>query len=84
MIGHLDTLPYADAKGFLDQTEDAQALPFLIEIAPFMDEQEWLALLESTWPRIKNADDYRVQLLQTPYGRRMTKKTRRKNKVPGP
>ena len=69
MIGDLDKLPYADAKGFLEQTEDAQALPFLIEIAPFMDEQEWLTLLNLTWPRIKNADEYRDQLLQTPYGR---------------
>jgi len=68
MIGHLDTLPYADAKGFLDQTEDAQALPFLIEIAPFMNEKEWLALLNSTWPRIKNADAYRDALRHTPYG----------------
>ena len=69
MIGHLAKFPYADAKGFLDQTADAQALPFLIEIAPFMDEQEWLALLNSTWPRIKNADEYQDQLRQTPYGR---------------
>ena len=67
MIGHLNTLTYADAKSFLDQTEDARALPFLIDIAPFMDEQEWLALLNSTWPRIKNADEYRDALLQTPY-----------------
>ena len=67
MIGHLNILPYADAKSFLDQTEDARALPFLIEIAPFMDEQEWLALLDSAWPRIKNADEYRDALLQTPY-----------------
>ena len=74
MIGHLDKLSYEDAKGFLDQTEDAQALPFLIEIAPFMDEREWLALLNSTWPRIKNADEYRDQLLQTPYGRHEEKK----------
>lgn len=77
MIGHLDTLPYADAKSFLDQTEDAQALPFLIEIAPFMDEQEWLALLNLTWPRIKNADEYRDQLLQTPYGRQADDESRR-------
>ena len=69
MIGHLAKFPYADAKRFLDQTADAQALPFLIEIAPFMDEQEWLALLNSTWPRIKNADEYQDQLRQTPYGR---------------
>ena len=69
MIGHLAKLPYADAKGFLDQTEDTRALQFLIEIAPFMDEQEWLALLNSTWPRIKNADEYRDALLQTPYGK---------------
>lgn len=79
MIGHLDNLSYADAKGFLDQTEDAQALPYLIEIAPFMDEQEWLALLNSTWPRIKNADDYRDGLLQTPYGRRPDAKGPRSN-----
>jgi len=78
MIGHLDKLPYADAKGFLDQTEDAQALPFLIDIAPFMDEQEWLALLDSTWPRIKNADDYRDALRQTPYGKAANEKPRRK------
>ena len=39
MIGHRDKFPYADAKSFLDQTEDARALPFLIEIVPFMDEQ---------------------------------------------
>ena len=68
MIGHLDKFPYAIAKGFLDQTEDERALPFLIEIAPFMDEQEWLALLNETWSRIKNADEYRDALSQTPYG----------------
>ena len=67
MIGHLDKLSYADAKSFLDQTEDVRALPFLIDIAPFMDEQEWLALLNATWPRITNADQYREALLQTPY-----------------
>ena len=67
MIGYLDKFPYSDAKTFLDQTEDARALPFLIDIAPFMDEQEWLALLNSTWPRIKNAHEYRDALLQTPY-----------------
>jgi hypothetical protein len=67
-----------DAKGFLDQTEDAQALPFLIEIAPFMDEQEWLALLDSTWSRIKNADEYKDALRQTPYGRDADEKSRRK------
>jgi hypothetical protein len=78
MVGHLDKLPYADAKGFLDQTEDAQALPFLIEIAPFMDEQEWLVLLDLTWPRIKNVDEYRDALLQTPYGRHAVEKSRRK------
>jgi hypothetical protein len=78
MIAHLDKLPYADAKGFLDQTEDAQALPFLIEIAPFMDEQEWLALLDSTWSRIKNADEYKDALRQTPYGRDADEKSRRK------
>lgn len=75
MVGHLDNLPYADAKGFLDQTEDAQALPFLIEIAPFMDEDEWLALLNATWPRINNADEYREQLLKTPYGKHMGEKS---------
>lgn len=68
MINHRDSFPYSDAKAFLDQTEDARALPFLIDIAPFMDEQEWLALLNATWPRIKNADEYRDALLQTPYG----------------
>jgi len=73
MIGHLDQFPYADAKSFLDQTEDARALPFLIEIAPFMDEQEWLALLNSTWQRIKNVDEYRDALLQTPYGSTISK-----------
>jgi len=78
MIGHLDTLPYAIAKGFLDQTEDAQALPFLLEIAPFMDEQAWLALLDSTWPRIRNADDYRDALRRTPYGKLAAKKPRSK------
>lgn len=78
MIGHLDTLPYADAKGFLDQTEDAQALPFLIEIAPFMDEKEWLALLNATWPRIKNADAYRDALLQTPYAKHADQTARAK------
>lgn len=67
MIGYLDKFPYSDAKAFLDQTEDEQALPFLIDIAPFMDEQEWLALLDSAWPRIKNADEYRDALLHTPY-----------------
>ena len=66
MIGYLNNFPVADAKRFLDQTEDKNALPFLIEIAPFMVEQEWLALLNSAWPRIKNADDYQEQLLQTP------------------
>ena len=71
MVGYLDKFPYSDAKAFLDQTEDARALPFLIDIAPFMDEQEWLALLDSTWPRIKNADDYRDALLQTPYAGRI-------------
>lgn len=74
MIGHLDKFPYADAKSFLDQTEDARALPFLIEIAPFMDEQEWLALLDSTWPRIKNADEYQEQLRHTPYAKQADKK----------
>ena len=78
MIAHLDKFTYADAKGFLDQTEDAQALPFLIEIAPFMDEQEWLALLDSTWWRIKNADEYKDALRQTPYGRDADEKSRRK------
>jgi len=78
MIAHLDKFTYADAKGFLDQTEDAQALPFLIEIAPFMDEQEWLALLDSTWSRIKNADEYKDALRQTPYGRDADEKSRRK------
>ncbi len=78
MIGHLDKFPYADAKGFLDQTEDAQALPFLIDIAPFMDEQEWLALLDLTWPRITNADTYRDALRQTPYGKAADKTARRK------
>ncbi len=78
MIGHLDNLPYAIAKGFLDQTEDAQALPFLLEIAPFMDEHAWLALLDSAWPRIKNADDYRDALRQTPYGAYADQKPRRK------
>lgn len=71
MIGHLDKLPYADAKSFLDQTEDAQALPFLIDIAPFMDEREWLALLDETKPRIHNMDAYRDALLQTPYAGRL-------------
>lgn len=69
MIGYLSKFSYVDAKRFLDHTEDAKALPFLIEIAPFMDEQEWLALLNSTWPRIKNADEYRDALLQTPYAK---------------
>jgi len=69
LIGHLDKFPYADAEGFLAQTEDARALPFLIDIAPFMDEQEWLALLNATWPRIKNVDEYRDALLETPYGK---------------
>ena len=78
MIGHLDKFPYADAKGFLDQTEDAQALLFLIEIAPFMDEHEWLALLNSTWPRIKNADEYKDQLRQTPYGKQADEKSQTK------
>lgn len=77
VIGHLDKFSSADAKGFLDQTQDAQVLPFLIEIAPFMDEQEWLALLNSAWPRIKNADEYRDQLLQTPYGRQADEQSRR-------
>ena len=77
MIGHLDKLTYADAKGFLDQTADPRALPFLIDIAPFMDEKEWLALLNATWPRIKNADEYRGQLLQTPYGKHADEKSRR-------
>ena len=73
MVQYLDNFPYADAKSFLDQTEDAGALPFLIEIAPFMDEKEWLALLNETWPRIKNADEYREALLKTPYGRTIKK-----------
>jgi len=73
MVGHLDYFPYADAKSFLDQTEDARALPFLIDIAPFMDEQEWLALLSETWPRIKNADEYRDALLKTPYAGKINK-----------
>lgn len=77
MIDHLDKLPYADAKSFLDQTEDAQALPFLIDIAPFMDEQEWRALPDLAWPRIPNADAYRDQLLQTPLGKRAIKKRRK-------
>ncbi len=74
MVNHLDKFPYSDAKSFLDQTEDARALPFLIEIAPFMDEKEWLALLDLTWPRIKNADEYQEQLRQTPYGSQMDDK----------
>tara|TARA_R110002049_G_scaffold61909_8_gene166006 strand:- start:95 stop:334 length:240 start_codon:yes stop_codon:yes gene_type:complete len=78
LIRHLDKFPYADAKGFLDQTEDAQALPFLIEIAPFMDEKEWLALLDLSWPRINNADDYQDALVHTPYGKAEAKKSRRK------
>lgn len=78
MIGHLDALPYAIAKSFLDQTEDAQALPFLLEIEPFMDEEAWVALLKSTWPRIQNADDYRDALRQTPYGKHMDQAPRRK------
>lgn len=69
MIGHLDKFPYADAKGFLDQTEDARVLPFLIEIAPFMDEREWMALLDSAWPRINNTDEYRDALSPTPHGK---------------
>ena len=73
MIGHLDKFPYADAKSFLDQTDDSRALPFLIDIAPFMDEREWLALLNETWPRIKNADEYRDALLKTPYARTINK-----------
>ena len=76
MIGHLNNFPFSDAKRFLDQTEDEKALPFLIEIAPFMVEQEWLALLNSTWPRIKNADEYQEQLLQTPYGKHADEKSR--------
>ena len=78
MIGYLNNFPFSDAKRFLDQTEDEKALPFLIEITPFMVEQEWLALLNSTWPRIKNADDYREQLLQTPYGKQADEKSRGK------
>lgn len=78
MIGHLDQLPYAIAQDFLDQTEDAKALPFLLEIEPFMDEKAWLTLLDSTWPRIKNADDYRDALLKTPYGTHADQKSRRK------
>lgn len=78
MISHLDKLPYADAKSFLDQTEDAHALKFLIDIAPFMDEKEWLALLDSTWPRIPNAEDYREALRATPYGKRTDKPSRKK------
>ena len=74
MIGHLEKFPYADAKRFLAHTEDAKALPFLIDIAPFMDEKEWLALLNSTWPRIKNAEEYKDQLRQTPYGRQANEK----------
>ena len=42
-------------------------MPFLIDIAPFMDAMEWLALLDATRPHIKNADAYRDALLQTPY-----------------
>ena len=67
MINHRDVFPYSDAKAFLDQTEDAKALPFLIDIAPFMDEKEWLALLNANLPRIKNMDQYRDALLETPY-----------------
>ncbi|MBT9567967.1 MAG: hypothetical protein IV085_06685 [Thiobacillus sp.] len=70
MINHLDKLPYVDAKSFLDQTEDRQALQFLIDIAPFMDETEWLILLDLTWPRIPNADDYQEALRATPYGKK--------------
>lgn len=68
MINHRDVFPYSDAKAFLDQTEDAQALPFLIDIAPFMDEKEWMILLNASLPRIKNMDQYRDALMQTPYG----------------
>jgi len=75
MINHRDIFPYSDAKAFLDQTEDAQALPFLIDIAPFMDEKEWLALLNATWPRIKNAEEYRDALLQTPYASTIQKQS---------
>lgn len=77
MISHLDKLPYADAKSFLDQTEDAQALPFLIDIAPFMDPDEWLALLDQAWPRIPNTEDYREALRATPYGKRGRKRPRK-------
>ena len=73
MINHRDVFPYPDAKAFLDQTEDAQALPFLIDIAPFMDEKEWLILLNATLPRIKNMDQYRDALLQTPYANTIKK-----------
>ena len=75
MINHRDIFPYSDAKAFLDQTEDAQALPFLIDIAPFMDEKEWLALLNATLPRIKNMDEYRDALRQTPYGSTIKKQS---------
>ena len=78
MISHLDKLPYADAKSFLDQTEDAQALPFLIDIAPFMDADEWLALLDLAWPRIPNAGEYRDALRTTPYEKRLRKRSRKK------
>lgn len=73
MINHRDIFPYSDAKAFLDQTEDAQALPFLIDVAPFMDEKEWLMLLNATWPRIPNADEYRDALMQTPYASTLNK-----------
>lgn len=78
MINHRDIFPYSDAKAFLDQTEDAQALPFLIDIAPFMDEKEWLMLLNATWPRIKNLDQYRDALMQTPYASTISKNLERK------
>lgn len=77
MINHRDIFPYSDAKAFLDQTEDAQALPFLIDIAPFMDEKEWLMLLNATWPRIKNLDQYRDALMQTPYASTISKNLER-------
>jgi len=41
-----------------------------------MDEQEWLSLLDSAWPRIKNADGYRDALRKTPYDKHVDKQSR--------
>lgn len=73
MVNHLDIFPFSDAKSFLDQTEDDKALPFLLDVQIFMDDEDWLRLLGIIWPRINNANACATQLLTTPLGAHLGK-----------